>query len=221
MILHLIAGGTENHPVYQELQISNNIRQYDFLRSAVGASLQTQRTFLSTHIIKALNFQAITCLHTNAGEFRPCPVSVGKIEPPPAYLVQAFMDDFVNGVNRQWAEADPVALAAWVLWRLNVIHPFINGNGRTARAACYFVLCMRFERWLPGTRILPELLSRDRPEYVVALEAADQGDLSQLHTLLVKLLGEQIASAEPPPPPPARRFNKRILGARQAAKAVL
>lgn len=219
MILHLIAGGTENHPVYQELQISNNNRQYDFLSSAVSASLQVDRTFLSTHITKALNYHAITCLHTDAGEFRPCEVIVGNHTPPPFYLVQALMDDFVNSVNRAGEQSDPVALAAWVLWRLNHIHPFINGNGRTARAACYFVLCLKLGRWLPGTRILPELLSRDRSDYVAALQAADGGDMSPLHALLSKLLQEQIASAEPLPPPPVRRFNKRIHNARLKAKA--
>lgn len=217
MILHLIAGGTENHPVYQELQVSNNDRQYEFLRSAVSASLAVQRAFLSTHVIRALNYHAIVCLHTNAGEFRPCEVTVGTHTPPPFYLVNAFMDDFVNGVNRDWENADPVALAAWVLWQLNYIHPFINGNGRTARAACYFVLCLKLGVLLPGTRILPELISANRPEYVLALRAADQGNLSVLHALLTRLLQEQIASATPPVPPP-RRVNRKVLGARQASK---
>lgn len=218
MILHLIAGGTENHPVYQEVQISNNRRQYDFLRAAVSASVQVGKPFLSTHIIKALNFHAITCLHTNSGEFRPCEVTVGNHVPPKFYYVQAFMDDFVNTVNRAWEQTDPLALAAFVLWRLNYIHPFINGNGRTARAACYFVLCLKEGKLLPGTRILPELLHRERDSYVLALQAYDQGDPTPLHRLLQLLLQEQMASAEPPPPPPVRRFNRRVLQARQSAK---
>lgn len=201
MILHLIAGGTEDHPVYQEFEISNVGRQYDFLASAVSASLQVGRPFLSTHIIKALNFHAITCLHTNAGEFRPCEVTVGTHTPPRFFLVQALMDDFVNTVNRAWETTDPVVLAAYVLWRLNWIHPFINGNGRTARAACYFVLCLKLEKLLPGTRILPELLSQHRDEYVLALQQADQGNIAVLHQLLSNLLEEQIASAEPAPQP--------------------
>jgi hypothetical protein len=69
--------GSESHPVYQGLEIANGNRQYDFLMSIVGTSLAVQRPFLSSAIIKALNFQAITCLHTNAGEYRPCPVTVG------------------------------------------------------------------------------------------------------------------------------------------------
>lgn len=90
---------TENHQTYQSLEISNGNRQYDFLRSIVAASLEMKRPFLSQHVIKALNFHAITCLHTNAGEYRPCPVVVGKHNPPEHYRVQALMDDFVNDVN--------------------------------------------------------------------------------------------------------------------------
>lgn len=135
--------GREDHPVYQQLQISNGNRQYDFLFSIVEASLAMGRPFLSQHIVKAFNFQAITCLHINPGEYRPCPVTVGAHTPPDCYRVPALMDDFVNMVNRNWDRIDPVVLATFVLWRLNNIHPFINGNGRTARAACYYVLCLK------------------------------------------------------------------------------
>jgi Fic family protein len=162
--------GSEQNPVYQELEVSNGNRQYDFLKSIVHAAVAIQRPFLSEHIIKALNFQAITCLHTNAGEYRPCQVVVGNHVPPEHYRVDALMEDFVNVVNRSWESFDPVALAAFVLWRLNFIHPFINGNGRTARAASYFVLCVKIGGWLPGHTILPELIKRDRDAYVEALQ---------------------------------------------------
>jgi Fic/DOC family len=190
--------GSEQSPIYQELEISNGNRQYDFLRSLVGASLAVDRPFLSTHIAKALNFQAIACLHTSAGDYRPCQVTVGTHTPPEHYRVPDLMEDFVNMVNRSWEKSDPVALAAFVLWRMNFIHPFINGNGRTARAASYFVLCVAAGQWLPGTKILPELIRRDRAEYVTALQSADASlaagalDLSLLHGLLSRLLSEQL-----------------------------
>lgn len=91
---------TENHPVYQALEVSNGNRQYDFIRSIVQASLDLEKPFLSQHIIKAFNFHAITCLHTNPGEYRPCEVTVGIHNPPRHYRVAALMDDFVNTVNR-------------------------------------------------------------------------------------------------------------------------
>ena len=202
MILFEITGSEQN-PVYQDLEIANISRQYDFLRSIVIASLAIQKPFLSSHVLKALNFHAITCLHTNPGEYRPCPVTVGDYNPPDHYRVPALMDDFVNTVNRTWEKSDPIALAAFVLWRLNHIHPFINGNGRTARAASYFVLCVKLEQWLPGTIILPELIRRERAAYVDALRTVDNSlqtgdlDLTSLHELISHLLEEQINGIPP------------------------
>jgi fido (protein-threonine AMPylation protein) len=198
--------GTENHPAYQELEIANGNRQYDFLRSMVSASIILGRPFLSQQLLKALNFHAIACLHTHAGEFRPCPVEVGDYLPPAHYRVQAQMDDFVNMVNRQWETSDAVVLSSFVLWRLNNIHPFINGNGRTARAACYLVLCIKAGGWLQGQHILPELLKQNRDEYVKALKLADASmlagnlDLSALHALVSRLLESQLQNANGAPP---------------------
>lgn len=194
--------GTETHPAYQSLAISNGSRQYDFLNSIVETAAAVNRLFLSEHIIKALNFQAITCLHTNAGEYRPCEVVVGNHKPPDHFRVDALMEDFVNEVNRYWTGTDPVVLASFVLWKLNYIHPFINGNGRTARAACYFVLCLHLGRLLPGKVILPELIKQNRDEYVHALTHCDQSvtngglDLAPLHMLLSRLIQQQIDSAD-------------------------
>jgi len=202
--------GTEAHQVYQELQISNGLRQYDFLRSIVDASIKMNRSLLSQNVLKALNFHAITCLHTNAGEYRPCEVQVGPYKPPAFYRVSALMDDFTNLMNRMWDSTDAVVLGAIVLWQLNAIHPFINGNGRTARAACYFVICVKAGKWLPGTMILPELIKRDHADYVTALKAADASvaagnlDLRLLHGLLQRLLQEQLNSAGPTPSPAAK-----------------
>ena len=95
MIIYEITN-TEDHPVYQALTVENGNRQYDFLRSIVAASIEMARPSLSQHVIKALNFQAITCLHIAAGEYRPCDVAVGDHTPPPYYRVPALMDDFVR-----------------------------------------------------------------------------------------------------------------------------
>lgn len=199
--------GNESHPVYQDMEISNGVRQYDFLHSIVLAALATGRPFLSAQVIKALNYHAIACLHTNAGEYRPCQVTVGAHTPPAHYRVDAQMEDFINQVNRGWESTDPVVLSAFVLWRMNYIHPFINGNGRTARAACYFVLCVTNGGWLPGKMILPELIKRDRAKYVEALADVDTSfhsgalNLAPLHQLLSQLIAEQIGDQESEPEP--------------------
>lgn len=201
MIVFDLVGDNEQNSVYQTLTIENGNRQYDFLRSVVGASVSLGRPFLSSRVIKALNFHAIACLHADAGEYRPWGVTVGPHNPPPHFRVQGLMDDFVNMVNRMWETTDAIALATFVLWRLNWIHPFINGNGRTARAACYFVLCLKSNQWLPGTTILPELIRRERQRYENGLRQGDTSwgsstglDLTLLHQLLQDLVNEQLNS---------------------------
>lgn len=189
----------EDHPVYQKLMIENGNRHYDFLRSIVVASLEMGRPFLSQQILKALNFHAIVCLHAHAGEYRPCEVTVGTHQPPAFFQVIPLMDDFVNELNRGWERSDPVVLATYALWRLNYIHPFVNGNGRTARAAAYYILCISAGKWLEGETILPELLRGNRSDYVEALrkadqsfEAAGQPDLEDLHRMVSTLLAQQL-----------------------------
>ena len=84
--------------------------------------------------------------------------------------------------------------------RLNNIHPLINGNGRTARAA--FVLCVKVGGWLGGGTILPERLRACRDEYVRALEEGDkernveEPDLTSLRGLIWRLLSEQISEPQ-------------------------
>ena len=203
MILFELTGQREDHHAYRALAVSNGDRHYDFLQSVVTAALAIDRPFLSQTVIRAINYHAIACLHSNAGEYRPCPVTVGEYRPPEHYRVPALMDDFVNLVNRSWSDTHEVKLASFVLWRLNHIHPFINGNGRTARAACYFVLCIEAGGWLTGNPILPELLRQPehKPRCVEALRHADrtatggEADLEPLQELLSELLYQQLSSS--------------------------
>ena len=198
MILFELVGRTEDHPAYQTLATSNGARHCDFLYFAVLAALEVDRPFLSQTVIKAINYHAIACLHPCAGEYRPCPVEVGSYSPPEHYRIPDLMDDFVNTANRRWEETDPLLLAAYVLWRLNWIHPFINGNARTARAACYFVLCVKIGAWPNTPTILPELLRQpeSRDDYVAALRGADASwrsgklELDRMESLLEKQLAD-------------------------------
>ena len=198
MILHELVGLNENDPIYRRLEATNADRYYRFLESIVEAALASESIFLSQTVIKAFNHHAIVCLHDYAGEYRPCPVRVNNYVPPDFHRVHALMDDFVNRVNRNWDKWDPTYLASYVLWRLNYIHPFVNGNGRTARAACYFVLCLKLGSWLSGQPILPVLLKTQyRAEYVEHLSHADRSyqagdlDLAPLEELVSVALLEQ------------------------------
>lgn len=205
MILFELCGQTENHPIYQGMSVANGNRHYSFLASAVETALTLPNgDFLSQTLLKAINYHAIACLHPYAGEYRPCSVKAGERRCPEHYRVSTMMDDLVNRVNRNWESAEATTLAAIVIWGLNYIHPFINGNGRTARAAGHFVLCMKAGEWLPGQKILPELIRSEEhyEDYIAALRHAHdivdngkprEGFLEPMIQLLDRLLLQQLS----------------------------
>lgn len=110
-----------------------------------------------------------------------------------------LVDQCLSLIHETWTiDEHPTLLPAYVLWRLNWIHPFIEGNGRTARAACYLLICLRQRRLLPGKKIVPERIQEDRQPYYAALEAADrawadgQFNVNELALYLARLLTEQL-----------------------------
>lgn len=111
------------------------------------------------------------------------------------------MDQFISFIHENWFHGTSTPLAAYGLWRLNWIHPFVEGNGRTARATCYYLLCAKEGRLLPGRRIVAERIRESRDQYYTALQAADKAwddgnfDLSQMEGYLATLLTEQLEEA--------------------------
>jgi Fic family protein len=97
-----------------------------------------------------------------------------------------------------------MTLASYVLWKLNWIHPFIEGNGRTARAACYYILCTKFGGLPVGKVIVPERIRLEREPYYEALteanEAWQRGELlfPKMERYLARLLDEQVLEIPPP-----------------------
>src|SRR6202451_1723417 len=103
-------------------------------------------------------------------------------------------------IHENWAIVDhPTTLAAFALWNLNWIHPFIEGNGRTARAACYYLISMKQGRILGGKKTVPERIRENRSPYIAGLRAADQAyengqyDVTDLAIYLGGLLKGQLS----------------------------
>jgi len=133
------------------------------------------------------------------GRFREEPIYVGSHIPPHFNNVADLMDRFISFIHENWYAARETQLAAYALWRLNWIHPFVEGNGRTARATAYYILCIRSGRLLPGNKIVPERIRENRQPYIQALRSADQAwdngnlDVSQLESYIAGLLQAQLA----------------------------
>ena len=186
--------GSEQHPLYIRVAELNYDRYFSFLQTMIEAAvaLPPAEIWLSHDLVKAINMHAIAGLHKEAGQYRSVPVEVGGLIPPMPDDVVPLMNDFVDSINTNWQSTDALTLATYALWRINYIHPFRNGNGRTARAVCYYILCVKSGGLLPGRTNLIELLRAHRAEYVDALREADNGDFTPLFLLNARLIRRQV-----------------------------
>jgi Fic family protein len=184
-------------------EAKNGLRQFDDVIKQIEFSLQPERPFkLRPSALLALNRTAIEGLNRYAGNYRPTEIEIkgSKHKPPTAYRVPELIEEFCDYINENWARS-PVHLASYALWKLNWIHPFMDGNGRTSRAISFVILCVRLGYRIPGSNTIPEQISRDKTPYYEALELADQAyekekkvDVSAMETLLGKLLANQLAT---------------------------
>lgn len=132
-----------------------------------------------------------------AGNWRPSEIEIGgsKHKPPAAFEVPERIEELCDYINEKWNDKSPVHLASYVMWRLNWIHPFTDGNGRTSRAASYMILCVKLGYVIPGKNTIPDQIAADKTPYYRALEAADdaweQGKINL--TAMKELLGAMLA----------------------------
>jgi Fic family protein len=184
-----------------EAEAFNGLRQYDFAVKSVYQAFDRQPFKLRPSLIYSFQREALQGISAYAGITRPASVEIlgSKHEPPGAYLVQELVENLCDYVNDRWAMSTPVHLAAYVMWRLNWIHPFVDGNGRTSRVLSFFVLSTKLGVVLPGTPTLPELVIQHRDAYEDALDLADEAlrtnqvDVSAMEQLIESLLAKQLA----------------------------
>lgn len=186
-------------------EAENGLRQFDSVVGLIQRYFAEHWRFaLRVSTILGLHRDALLGVHALAGNFRPSTVEIkgSAHTPPDAWQIPQLIEELCDYVNDNWETSTPIHLAAYVMWRLNWIHPFADGNGRTARAVSYLVLCMKMGGRIPGTRTIPDLISENKKPYYAALEAADkcwtsrrEVDLSQLEEALENWLAEQLVSA--------------------------
>jgi Fic family protein len=172
------------------------------LTNCIEIGLRQGPTSLDKYMLWALNHVAVANISQFGGRFREEPIYVGHHVPPHFRQVPELMDRFISTIHENWFNWTATELAAYGVWRLNWIHPFIEGNGRTARAGCYYLLCVRAGSLLRGRRIVPERIRDNRAGYVAALRAADRAweegnlDFSEMEAYLAGLLEAQLRDAD-------------------------
>jgi Fic family protein len=164
-----------------------------------AAIRSTEKFSLRPSHLLTLQRIATEGVEVNPGRFRQEKVTIhgSKHIPPPWEDVPRLVEDICDYVNKNWNKT-PIHLASYLMWRINWVHPFCNGNGRTSRMISYLILCIRLGFKLPGARTIPEQISSNKTPYYDALEAADASematklDLSAMEGLLSGLLATQL-----------------------------
>lgn len=185
------------------IEARNGVRQTDAVTEMIEYFSHSERKFKlrPSHLLH-LHRIALDGLSSYAGNWRPAGIEIkgSRHQPIGAHLVPEEVEQMCDYVNDNWETSTPLHLGAYALWKLNWIHPFTDGNGRTARAFSYLLLCLKLGYRVPGRKTIPDQISRDKDPYYKALEAADKEwvkkklDLSVLEKLLADLLAEQLGS---------------------------
>ncbi len=122
----------------EHLEAINHAEAVEFIEDlATRRTDLDRRTLLDIHnlILRGVDSE-------NAGRYRSVPVRISgsRHEPPQPYLIEKMMEDYFIHYQQQKHTLHPVLLAADMHERLVSIHPFIDGNGRTARLAMNLIL---------------------------------------------------------------------------------
>lgn len=216
MLLRNILGMTDREtksedPTFEEddeqraaLEAENALLQFDQVLDLVDETVRDGRPFkLRLSTILGLHATAMKGVHPQAGTLRNTPVQISgsKHEPPHESLVAIRVEELCDWINEHWESKSAVELCAYLMWRLNWIHPFADGNGRTTRAVAYLILCVRSGARLPGSPTIPEQIAEDKKPYYSALEKLDEAevdgetDLAPMIELLQEYLEKQLGAA--------------------------
>jgi len=189
-------------------EAEGGLEQLRMVRQWMRQSLRSPayRT-LTPRMILRLHQVAMQDILPNAGRWRTSDVEIfgSHHEPPPYVDVDRLVQDVCTFVNEYDAEDESEAmfLAAFVMWKIAWIHPFDDGNGRTARAVSYLIMCQRLGKELGGESPVPQRIKYAPIAYVRALEAADRAwasgviDVSRLQHLIEFCLTAQLRNDPP------------------------
>jgi Fic family protein len=188
------------------IEARNGLRQFDRMVELIDQCTGTKgpRFRLRPSTVMELNRYAVEGLVEAPGAWRFVPITItGSRHAPPDHLqVPVEIDEMCEYVSSYWGDRSPIHMASYVMWRVNWIHPFVDGNGRTSRAISYLVLCAKLGYRLPGTKTIPERIAQDKRPYYQALDHADKAwstgriDVSEMERLLEAHLAAQLAEIQ-------------------------
>lgn len=155
-------------PLKDHLEAKDHYEALNYLYESIG---HNKKHTLSEVFIRSL--QNLVVKDTDpeyAGKYRISNVTIGGSDhtPPDATEVPVLMRDLMNWVRQHNNKTHPIELAALLHHKIVHIHPFYDGNGRTARLVMNVLL-------MQAGYPLVVILKNDRKKYYDVLDKADKG----------------------------------------------
>ena len=166
----------------EHLEATNHAKAIDFINSIASKKPNqiTEKDILAIHeiILKGIDDE-------NAGHYRNVPVRISgsALVLPNHRKVPDLMAEFADWLAQNHDE-HPVWLAGDAHYRLVTIHPFVDGNGRTARLLMNLLLIMH--------GYPPAIIQKTaRLSYIGSLEKAQLGGSKQTYEKIIMKAAER------------------------------
>jgi len=164
----------------EHFEVINHAEAIEYIRDMVNRD-----TELTEYILKSIHQLVLKNIDDeNAGKYRTINVRIsGSQHVPPHYMsVPDKMEQFMQWYHEQEGKMHPVELAAAFHFKFVYIHPFSDGNGRTARLLMNLIL---MKHGYPPAIV--KAADANRLQYYEALERASvQDDLAPF----IQLIGQ-------------------------------
>lgn len=156
-------------PLKDHLEARDHYDALGFLYETIEHN--TQQTISEVFIRELHRLVVRETQREEAGVYRKVNVMIAGSghTPPEASEVPAKMSGLIRWVRANQKRLHPIELAAYLHHKLVHIHPFTDGNGRTARLIMNLIL-------LHEGYPLVVVLKNDRRKYYRVLSQADKGD---------------------------------------------
>lgn len=147
---------------------------------------------LSVTLLQDLHRRAFGHVYDWAGQWRTQVPNVGAYLPPAAQRVPQLLYEFIDELRHRQSlvgpeptQAQVAGLLAYAHHRLVAIHPFTNGNGRTARL---FTNLLAYSYGYQEVVLYQREQGDARTRYLQAIRRADEYDLTPLQHLISEQL---------------------------------
>lgn len=168
----------------EHLEVINHKEAIDYVDDIVSKNID-----ISERVIKDLNYIILKSINNaNAGKYRNTNVLISGSSHRPVehFLVEEKMKELINWYNVNKNKIHPIELAAEFHFRYVYIHPFINGNGRSARLLMNLIL-------MRNGYPISVIKNDNREEYMKALETASAtGELKSFVDLVADAVDKSL-----------------------------